>query len=320
VRQAGVCWGMSLIYAYRPSVVLKKSILKSLAFFKQYSKTSVDGARYVCYPDENAGATGTVALVALAHIDFLQAVKNEISKDVRAQLEKDLDSYMAFLIKAQRDDGLWHSRYRLADGMPYGAPSPYFDGESLLALVKAAKYSGREDLWPAILKGADAGYSWNIQDALKIDPDSNITKGYYQWSSMAFYEITTSKRKNVGKYGEYVMDSADWMIDVHKTLERRRNTAYAYEGIIHAYAIADKLAATERKKKYLDTINKGMFKLTSWQVGSSVANKYIRSVKHEDLKAIGGVQNHKKECTLRIDVAQHQMHAVLLALKCVFEQ
>ncbi len=63
-----------------------------------------------------------------------------------------------------------------------------------------------------------------------------------------------------------------------------------------------------------------MFKLTSWQVGSSVANKYIRSVKHEDLKAIGGVQNHKKESTLRIDVAQHQMHAVVLALKCVFEQ
>ncbi len=65
---------------------------------------------------------------------------------------------------------------------------------------------------------------------------------------MAFYEITTSKRKNVGKYGEYVMDLADWMIDVHKTLERRRNTAYAYEGIIHAYAIADNWLQRKEKR------------------------------------------------------------------------
>ena len=36
-------------------------------------------------------------------------------------------------------------------------------------------------------------------------------------------------------YGERLMELSDWMIDVHKTLRRTRNTAYAYEGIIHAY-------------------------------------------------------------------------------------
>lgn len=29
--------------------------------------------------------------------------------------------------------------------------------------------------------------------------------------------------------------------------------------------------------------------------------------------AIGGVQNHRSESALRIDVTQHQMHAVVLA-------
>jgi hypothetical protein len=33
-----------------------------------------------------------------------------------------------------------------------------------------------------------------------------------------------------------VLRLADWMIDVHRTLIRNKNTGYAYEGIIHAYA------------------------------------------------------------------------------------
>ena len=45
---------------------------------------------------------------------------------------------------------------------------------------------GREDLQPIIIASADAGYRHNIQEALQEDPDSSITKGYYQWSSMAF--------------------------------------------------------------------------------------------------------------------------------------
>jgi hypothetical protein len=28
---------------------------------------------------------------------------------------------------------------------------------------------------------------------------------------------------------------------------------------------------------------------------------------------MGGIQNHRKEASLRIDVTQHQMHAVILA-------
>ena len=42
----------------------------------------------------------------------------------------------------------------------------------------------------------------------------------------------------MASYGDTLLRLADWMIDEHGTLWRLRNTGYAYEGIIHAYALA----------------------------------------------------------------------------------
>ena len=48
--------------------------------------------------------------------------------------------------------------------------------------------------------------------------------------------------ENSGNYlvplKDIVIELSDWMIDVHQTLLRGRNTAYAHEGIIHAYELA----------------------------------------------------------------------------------
>jgi len=318
VRQAGAAWGLTLINQYHSTPQLEEAIKKALAFFKNHSKTTDDGRRYVIYPGDVRGAMGTVALMALAHIDFLRAVKDKLSENEVKELTEDLNEYLYFLLEAQRPDGLWRSRYQYETGEPFGNASPYSDGEALLALTKAAKYLGREDLWETAIRAADAGHRHNIAKALKIDPDSRTTKGYYQWSSMAFFEIATSDRPGVVKYGTYVMELADWMIDVHKTLERTRNTAYAYEGIIHAYEMARRRDIKDKADKFRYVIERGLEKLISWQVGSSIANSYIKKQPTEDLNAVGGVQNHREEARLRIDVTQHQMHAIVLALKYVF--
>ena len=109
------------------------------------------------------------------------------------------------------------------------------------------------------------------------------------------------------------------MIDVHKTLKKTRNTAYAYEGIVHAYQLAVQRNDTEHIKKFAHVIKTGLTKLTSWQVGSPLMNDFIRSQPTDDPLAIGGVQNHSRESPLRIDVAQHQMHAVILARRYVYK-
>ena len=323
VRQAGAMWGLATIYNDSPSTEVGAAVEKAMDFFARNSELTLDGHRYVTYPGEEAGRIGTVALCALAHIDYLRAAKSQITEEKFQNYRQLLEEYLDFLIAARMQTepkaGLWHGGYSIFSGRPYGKSSPYFDGESLLALIKAAKYMGREDLQPIIIASADAGYRHNIQEALQEDPDSSITKGYYQWGSMVFFEIATSGWSNTEKYGDYVIDLANWMIDVHKTLRRRRNTAYAYEGIIHAYQLAVQRNDTKHIEKFARVIEVGLTKLTSWQVGSPLMNKFIRDHPTDNPLAIGGVQNHPRESPLRIDVVQHQMHAVILARRYVYK-
>ena len=323
VRQAGAMWGLATIYNDTPNPEVGAAVEKAMDFFAQNSKLTPDGYRYVAYPGVEVGRVGTVALCALAHIDYLRAARSQITEEKFQNYRQLLEEYLEFLISARiqmpPQKGLWHKSYSIAGGHPYGKASPYFDGESLLALIKAAKYMGREDLQPIIIASADAGYRHNIQEALQEDPDSSITKGYYQWSSMVFFEIATSGWHDTEKYGDYVIDLANWMIDVHKTLKRRRNTAYAYEGIIHAYQLAAQRNDTKHIEKFAHVIEVGLTKLTSWQVGSPLMNKFIRSHPTDNPLAMGGVQNHRREAPLRIDVVQHQMHAVILARRYVYK-
>ena len=322
VRQAGAMWGLATIYNDSPNLEVGAAVEKTMDFFARNSKLTRDGYRYVTYPGEKAGRMGTVALCALSHIDYLRAAKSHITEEKFQNYQQLLEEYLRFLVRARIQTGpkagLWHRSYSISSGYPHGQPSPYFDGESLLALIKAAKYMGREDLQSIIIASADAGYQHNIQEALQADPDSSITKGYYQWGSMAFFEIATSGWPNTKRYGDYVIDLANWMIDVHKTLKRRRNTAYAYEGIIHAYQLAIQRNDTKHIEKFARVIETGLTKLTSWQVGSPLMNKFIRRRLTDNPLAIGGVQNHPRESSLRIDVVQHQMHAVILARRYVY--
>ncbi|MDP7040628.1 MAG: hypothetical protein QGI45_15845 [Myxococcota bacterium] len=319
VRQAGALWGLSLIYNDNPSLKVEKALLKAMAFFREHSQLDQKGRRYIIYPGDARGSIGTVALTALAYVDYLRTKALEVNRDKKTlALAKELDEYLAFIVHAQQKDQRWHARYTHEEGKPIGRASPYFDGESLLALTKAAKYLGYTQYIPIIMKSAQAGYRLNVTEALKLDPDSKTTKGYYQWSSMAFYEMATAGWLGAKPFGQYVIDLADWMIDVHETLRRTRNTAYAYEGIIHAYQLAMLNNNKEKADKFACVIAKGMRKLTSWQVGSPIANKHVRDQALENPLALGGVQNHRKESYLRVDVAQHQMHAALLARRYVY--
>lgn len=315
VRQAGAAWGLALIHhdlhlRGQPKAHVARALRRAFAFFDRHSKL-FEGRRIIAYPGTDFGRLGTVALTALALIDYLRVTPHQ-------RLRRRLDEYLAFIVSARLRGGRFRSSYRHDDGKPTGRPSPYFDGECLLALAKAARYLGRSDLTKLALAEADAGHAANVRDALEDDPDSDITKGYYQWASMAYFELATWKKTAAPKHGRRLVDLADWMIDVHRTLRRTRNTGYAYEGIIPAYVIAKRDGDDAKADKLRCTIDRGMSRLTSWQVGHPLANRYIRSRKRHDPRAVGGVQNHRKESLLRIDVTQHQMHAVILARRYVW--
>ncbi len=327
VRQAGSAWGLATIHQDAPNVEVAAALEKSLAFFAAHSRLTPHGKRYIVYPNQRQGRLGTVALVALAHVDYLRRAEH-LEDAAAAAYRGHLREYLGFLIAARGPDGRFHASYSLRTGKPFGPPSPYFDGEALLALTKAAKYLGRDDLRPIVLEAADAGYRLNVEQARENDPDSKVTKGYYQWSSMAYFELATSGWPETEKYGGWLIELADWMIDVHRTLERTRNTAYAYEGIVPAYRMAEIQGDARHMKKFGCTLEQGLAKLTSWQVGSPTANDFISghlrasgAITHEpDPLALGGIQNHRAEAPLRIDVVQHQMHAVVLARRFYYTE
>jgi hypothetical protein len=316
VRQAGALWGLALLYRDRPSPELGAAVEKGLAFFERQAVSGVGGARCFGYRGRQSLGTGAVALVALAYIEYLSADGGALA--LRTQHEVRLRGYLKQLLAAMNAEGLWLGRYDPATCRADGYPSPYSDGEALLALVKAAKYLGRADLLPVIRRAANDGYRHNVKEALAVHPDSDTTKGYYQWATMAFYELATSGWPDTERFGDHVLELADWQIDVHRTLMRERNTAYAYEGLIPAYDLARRRGDKFREAKYGCVIDLGLGRLTSWQVGGPLATRYTGAVTPDDRAAIGGVQNEKRRPGLRIDVVQHQMHAVLFARQLVY--
>jgi UDP-N-acetylmuramoyl-tripeptide--D-alanyl-D-alanine ligase len=316
VRQAGALWGLALSYAHEPSAELEAAVERGLAFFDQSSRRARGGRRCVAYAGADIGSTGTLALLALSYIDYLRAQPPGANDARNAQHRVRLAEYLKQLEKSQRRDGLFFGRYDTEGCAPQGEASPYADGEALLALVKAFKYLGFSELQPTLLRAAAAGRRLNIDAALEQDGDSNTTKGYYQWSSMAFYELATSNIPDMASYGDTVLRLADWMIDVHGTLWRLRNTGYAYEGIVHAYALA-KQRNDARAAKYACVIDVGLSRLLSWQVGGPLASSFANRGA-SDKQALGGAMNEARDSALRIDVTQHQSHALVLALRYVY--
>jgi UDP-N-acetylmuramoyl-tripeptide--D-alanyl-D-alanine ligase len=318
VRQAGALWGLGLLYRDRPSPELGRAVEKGLAFFERQAVSGAGGARCFGYLGRKSLGIGAVALIALAYIEYLSTPSGELAPALRAQHESRLRGYLQQLVAVMNADGLWPGQYEPVTCRASGEPSPYSDGEALLALVKAAKYLGRTDLLPVTLRAADDGYRHNVKEALAVHPDSDTTKGYYQWSTMAFYELATSGWPGTERFGNHVLELADWQIDVHRTLMRERNTAYAYEGLIPAYDLARRRGDAFRQAKYGCVIDLGLGRLTSWQVGGPLATRYTGAVAANDRAAVGGVQNEKRLPALRIDVVQHQMHAVLFARELVY--
>ncbi len=314
VRQAGALWGLSSLYRERPSPELAEAVERGLSFFGKHSRWSKGAKRrWVTYPGAGSGRAGTTALMSLALIEYLRA-----RPELKSRYEPWLRAYLKSLLSWQNSEGLFHQSYQLKNGQGFGPPSSYFDGEILLALVKAARYLGPEAWLPKLKEAADVGHRINIQEALKRDGNSNITKGYFQWSAMAFYELATSGWPDTARYGDHLLFLADWMIEDHHTLWCTRNTAYAYEGMIHAYDLAQKRGLKEQTKKLAAVIDIGLSQLSGWQVGHSLADGLFMGSEEANPRALGGVQNSWIDPILRIDVVQHQLHALLLARRYLY--
>ncbi|MFO0658840.1 MAG: hypothetical protein U0165_03255 [Polyangiaceae bacterium] len=310
VRQAGAVWGAALIARYMSTPERTLAATKGLAFFAKSSRDLPDGSTLVGYPNENNIELGTVALIALAHIELLSLDQGLTAEQTEA-LKTRLKRLMKTMTNAWDPQGYFHATADAKTGVWAGPPSPYSDGEALLALIRATKVLGLTETRDDLVKKATLLHQRHVVEARKVDRDSDDTKGFYQWSTMAFYQLATSEWPGTEPFAAHVFDLADWVIDQHRILDRNRNTGYSVEGLMHAYDLAKKKGDT-RAARYACVSKQILESLISWQVGGPTPDRFIKS--HTlDPVAVGGIQNEDDVPAIRIDVVQHQTHAMLLA-------
>ncbi|MCP4132750.1 MAG: hypothetical protein GY754_17425 [bacterium] len=309
VRQAGSLWGLVLLHGHNPGPRTLKAVKKSIRFFRKNSRESPNGTKWVRYPGESAGAAGTIALTVLALCDFLSSTENHSVNNprFRESITNDLNLYLSFLLSLRMENGHFYKNYDLRTGAGSGAPSPFFDGESLLALIKASNYLKRNELLPLITESADAMFS-----------RYKSTTGFFQWGALSGFELSRLPIPNASLYAGRVTVLADWIIDEYRLCEQKNNTAIAYKGIIHAYAIAKKNNNRAQMKKYLCYIDRGLFRLNTWQAGSGMENRFLRKHNADNSSSRGGVMSHESDPLLRTDVTQHLAQAFVYAGRFVY--
>jgi len=323
VRQAGTLWGLGFAYRFRPDPVVKVALDKGLGFFFALTRPGPEaGTLTIAYPGSTSVGTGTVALVALAIVEYLRADKEgEILPDAyRRQLTRHLDGYLKMLVWLQLENWHFSRSYSLLDQTRQTRHSSYFDGETLLCLVKAAKYLDRRELIGVIEPTAKVFAQEYTVDAWRKDRDSLRTKGFFQWGCMAFWEYQDAGYDGARVFGDCLLSLAWWMIHTHRTLSRPKGTGYAHEGLAHAYQLALKRNPAAAAADIGYTIDRAMYRLTSWQVGGPLAheNEFLREHPTEDPLAVGGHLNHRSQPALRVDVTQHTLHAQILCLNYVY--
>mmetsp|Transcript_18553 Transcript_18553/g.38116 ORF Transcript_18553/g.38116 Transcript_18553/m.38116 type:complete len:586 (+) Transcript_18553:112-1869(+) len=334
VRQAGALWGTTLCFQSMPETFSYQTAVENgIAFFQKHTVDGpIEGSRMIVYPGfENESQSGVNALYGLALIDYLVTIREnpKVAEQVQTtasslrDLETELTRIIRFLKYLQNEDGHFSEAYDLEQDEKSDEHSSYYDGETMLCLVKAARYLGddHKDLIPLIERTAPILAKAYTIDAWRDDVhDSDHTKGFYQWSSMVFKEYYLAEWEDYEYFGDCLLVLAHWIIHTHGVLNRPRNTGYAFEGILSAYKVAEMRGQREAIADLAYAIDEGLYKLTGWQVGGPLAhtNKFLVSHPTDEGIAIGGIMNSKHDAPLRIDTTQHQMHAVMMALETLF--
>src|SRR5688500_7662216 len=151
VREMGGLWALAMVHRHRPTPQTAAAIAKALKHHDKHARRTKAGGRYLAEPGAPEWTTNAVALHALALLDFLgdagSGAGDKIDPALREKCKKDLVDEIWFLLSLRLPGGRFSSTYRTSDGKGVGTPSPYADGEALLAIVRAAKHPDGDPAW-----------------------------------------------------------------------------------------------------------------------------------------------------------------------------
>jgi hypothetical protein len=322
VRQAGALWGLACLNRDRPTNPARRAIVRGLDFFYRVSTPLRMGHIGPVYPNTDAIKTGTVALVCLAMTELWRGQEEYLTGAGRGLYDSWLSTYLDYLNAMEMDNGSWGGKYYVTSNQREPISSPYYDGEALLAYCRAARYMGRDELIPRIEASAPLLAARYTVDAWREDLDSDDTKGFFQWGCMAFAEYVEAGWKNADVIADAAMALAYWQLFEYRAHERDGNTAYAVEGLLAAYKVAKLKGNTVLMGQIRAAVESILSRIITWQVGGPAAehNPFLKDLGHKAEGTQGGIMSSRDSGMVRIDIVQHQVHAMLMALKILYPE
>ena len=323
VRQAGAIWGLACLNRDFFNEPTRRALLLGFDFFIQNIKTLPTGETVIVYPGEKNLNSGTVALFCLALTDFLAGQDKYLDQSTKDKYRRILFTHIGFLRTMELDDGSWSRAYELSSGIRKPVPSSYYDGETLLAYCKVARLYNRKDLIRRINFALPRLIHRYTVQTWQPDGDQDLTKGFYQWGSMAFAEyIDAGWEPHAKLAADAALALAWWQIDENQLESKKANVAYAVEGLASAWKIAKmtgRKEAEDRLKPLIDNIM-GKLILCQYKGPFMQYNPYLMSLKNVVPEAYGGITAAQNSPLVRIDNVQHQVHATLLMLKYLYQE
>ncbi|MBR6324420.1 MAG: hypothetical protein IKR62_05490, partial [Victivallales bacterium] len=307
VRQAGAIWGLSCLNRDFFNEPTRRALLLGFDFFIRNIKTLPTGETVIVYPGEKNLNSGTVALFCLALTDFLAGQDKYLDQNTKDKYRRILFTHLQFLRTMELDDGSWSRAYELSSGIRKPVPSSYYDGEALLAYCKAARLYNRKDLIRRINFALPRLIHRYTVQTWQPDGDQDLTKGFYQWGSMAFAEYVEAGWEPHAKLAaDAAMALAWWQIDENQLEAKKANVAYAVEGLAATWRIARMTKREAEEKRLKSVIDNIMGKLILCQYKGPFMqyNPYLMSLKNVVPEAYGGITAAQNSPFVRIDNVQ----------------
>lgn len=337
VRQAGALWSICNLNRHRFTEDTRRCAILGLDFFLRGQRGLPDTEVITTtYQGQPVVRTGTVALFCLSLMDFLEGQERYLTDKQQEPFLRALENNLKFLQFQELPSGSWREEYELG-GMRLPediAPvSPYFDGEALLACMTAARfYQARPALQEPYDLKARCRFSLEalirkyVIDAFALDGNAEDTRGFYQWGVMACLQAwhlfpEDAAIRDIAWKG--AMSLSWWQIYAHRLESRQGNTAFAVEGLAAAAELARLAGDAEQSKLLGETAARILTRLMTWQVGGPFmeVNPFLSARKNSlPQKAFGGITSTQDTGYIRIDVVQHQLHAMLMVAEYLFPE
>jgi hypothetical protein len=217
VRQAGAGYGLSMYMAHAGRLDLAPRLARALEYYRSQSLPFIKGGVLVADGDLAGAQTGATALALLTELFFWESTRDTAYEDLRR------DWLLALA-------ALWQPEGGFASGPKAADRSPYYDGETWLALAHFERLFPGDPLVSDVLAKVDREFLVHYRE----HPDI----GFMHWGLLAAGERYKSTGEEI--FAQYAAHLAEHLLtELQPYFSPNSNACYLVEGLVAAAALLE---------------------------------------------------------------------------------